>query len=318
MSTMPSACPRADAGNAPAAVGSGRPPRCSSSPSARETAAGLAQEVEGKSHCGMKAMKLYFTLSWRGDQRDLHRQCLRKQPPASSCSRSRAAASKNPLIRPELRPSPADVEDVRCRCVKSRKKSACFSSTTTPIAGAFQREIARIMPIFFFCRAGGGGRSTMQRSSGSLMDCASMADLSAYGSKYTPGSQADSSAPEALDLRHAAVAIGQLHRHRPGRRRELQIRRRIVRNHAGVVQDRRAASSAPCRAPRCRCRRAPRGSRSDTTSDACSRPAAPLNSRNDSQLVAVMSRILRWSRISAASGSKRIGNGPCISPLAST
>src|SRR5690349_19599846 len=42
------------------------------------------------------------------------------------------------------------------------------------------------------------------------------------------------SAPETLDLRNAAVAVGQFDRDRFGLRRELQIRRRVMRNHAGV------------------------------------------------------------------------------------
>src|SRR5256714_15417748 len=40
--------------------------------------------------------------------------------------------------------------------------------------------------------------------------------------------------PKTLDLGHAAVAIGQFHRDRPRLRRELQIRRRVVRNGAGI------------------------------------------------------------------------------------
>src|SRR5689334_14121901 len=42
--------------------------------------------------------------------------------------------------------------------------------------------------------------------------------------------------PEALDLGHAAVAIGQFHRHRPRLWRELQIRRRVVRNDTGIAE----------------------------------------------------------------------------------
>ena len=43
-----------------------------------------------------------------------------------------------------------------------------------------------------------------------------------------------------------------------------------------------------------------------------------VKSTGKGQLEAVMSRIFRWSRSNAASGSKRIGNGPCMSPFVST
>ena len=128
-------------------------------------------------------------------------------------------------------------------------------------------------------------RARRRRCSSGLSSCApkavakSSASMSGSIDRGIPSS--DCSAirklqltPEALDLRHAAVAIGQFHRDRFGLRRELQIRLRVVRNRRWDPWDRRAASSAPCPAPRCRCRRALRGSRSDTTSDACNRPTA--------------------------------------------
>src|SRR3954469_26040726 len=45
----------------------------------------------------------------------------------------------------------------------------------------------------------------------------------------------NASAPERLDLRHAAVAVGQLDRHRLRRRRELQIGRGVMRDGAGIA-----------------------------------------------------------------------------------
>jgi hypothetical protein len=52
--------------------------------------------------------------------------------------------------------------------------------------------------------------------------------------RNTSGSRRPS-APKTLDLRDAAVAIGQFRRNELSRRREFQVRLRVVGNHAGII-----------------------------------------------------------------------------------
>src|SRR5215207_3682161 len=57
----------------------------------------------------------------------------------------------------------------------------------------------------------------------------------AMGPGLRRGDAKNPSPPKALDLRHAAVAVDQLHRDRFGCRRELEIRRRVARDRAGIA-----------------------------------------------------------------------------------
>src|ERR1700704_1854369 len=125
---------------------------------------------------------------------------------------------RNPSIRPNSSIT-CNVEGCTVSPRKSRKKSACFSSTSVSTP-ARPNRYPSIMPA--------GPPPTMQHLVWMMRRVARSAEVPASMILFAY------LAPKTLDLRHAAVAVGQLHRDELGRGRELQIGQRVMGNDAGI------------------------------------------------------------------------------------